>query len=164
MHEEEIYHHGILGQKWGVRHGPPYPLDENGYPERKRAEVRRINETAKINLNNAVNNKAWVEYGNAHQQRYKHQIEDVEDVLNYMNEDFDNPKIERKIRQIEEDIRSRPDFQNMLNQSYERAIEGEKKEHTQRAMNFVSGVITSLGVAGGAAGVGLAVYDVVKRR
>lgn len=24
---EEIYHHGVEGQKWGVKHGPPYPLD-----------------------------------------------------------------------------------------------------------------------------------------
>ena len=23
----ELYHHGIVGQKWGTRHGPPYPLD-----------------------------------------------------------------------------------------------------------------------------------------
>ena len=23
---DELYHHGILDQKWGVRHGPPYPL------------------------------------------------------------------------------------------------------------------------------------------
>lgn len=22
----ELYHHGVQGQKWGVRHGPPYPL------------------------------------------------------------------------------------------------------------------------------------------
>lgn len=25
----ELYHHGIKGQKWGVRHGPPYPIDDN---------------------------------------------------------------------------------------------------------------------------------------
>ena len=24
----ELYHHGIKGQKHGVRHGPPYPLDK----------------------------------------------------------------------------------------------------------------------------------------
>lgn len=24
---DELYHHGIKGQQWGVQHGPPYPLD-----------------------------------------------------------------------------------------------------------------------------------------
>lgn len=23
----ELYHHGIKGQEWGVKNGPPYPLD-----------------------------------------------------------------------------------------------------------------------------------------
>lgn len=27
LDEDYISHHGILGQKWGVKHGPPYPLD-----------------------------------------------------------------------------------------------------------------------------------------
>lgn len=27
MSQHELYHHGIDGQRWGVRHGPPYPLD-----------------------------------------------------------------------------------------------------------------------------------------
>ena len=26
---DELYHHGIEGQKWGVRNGPPYPLDRS---------------------------------------------------------------------------------------------------------------------------------------
>lgn len=25
---DELYHHGIVNQKWGVRHGPPYPLSQ----------------------------------------------------------------------------------------------------------------------------------------
>ena len=26
MRNNELYHHGIKGQRWGVRNGPPYPL------------------------------------------------------------------------------------------------------------------------------------------
>lgn len=34
----EIYHHGILKQKWGVRNGPPYPLKGGSYsPAEKKA-------------------------------------------------------------------------------------------------------------------------------
>ena len=28
-HERDLMHHGIDGQKWGVKHGPPYPLDSS---------------------------------------------------------------------------------------------------------------------------------------
>ena len=27
----ELYHHGIEGMKWGVKNGPPYPLDPEDY-------------------------------------------------------------------------------------------------------------------------------------
>lgn len=31
---DELYHHGIPGQKWGIRNGPPYPLNESGASDR----------------------------------------------------------------------------------------------------------------------------------
>lgn len=36
MQELYLQHHGILGQKWGKRNGPPYPLNSNdkSYAER----------------------------------------------------------------------------------------------------------------------------------
>ena len=29
--EYELYHHGILGQRWGNRNGPPYPLSKSAH-------------------------------------------------------------------------------------------------------------------------------------
>ncbi len=28
-YQDELYHHGVKGQKWGVKNGPPYPLDDS---------------------------------------------------------------------------------------------------------------------------------------
>ena len=44
-----LMHHGIEGQKWGVRHGPPYPLDRKTSSEIKRSE--EVKETDKKELN-----------------------------------------------------------------------------------------------------------------
>lgn len=32
----ELYHHGILGQKWGQRNGPPYPLGKGKHSKREK--------------------------------------------------------------------------------------------------------------------------------
>lgn len=41
----EIYHHGIKGQEWGDRNGPPYPLDRNA--KRQEAKKRKAAERIK---------------------------------------------------------------------------------------------------------------------
>lgn len=30
QNENHLEHHGRLGQRWGVKNGPPYPLNEEG--------------------------------------------------------------------------------------------------------------------------------------
>lgn len=52
MSKTWLAHHGILGQKWGVRNGPPYPLGGGDYSEsEKRAKYR------KKNAKNSIYNK-----------------------------------------------------------------------------------------------------------
>ena len=36
MHSGELYHHGVMGQKWGQRNGPPYPLDASDHSASER--------------------------------------------------------------------------------------------------------------------------------
>lgn len=50
---EELYHHGILGQKWGVRNGPPYPLTGGSYSPSEQKKIR----AARSKKPNSVYNK-----------------------------------------------------------------------------------------------------------
>ena len=37
--KSELFHHGIMGQKWGTRNGPPYPLGGGDYSSREKREI-----------------------------------------------------------------------------------------------------------------------------
>lgn len=50
----ELSHHGILGQQWGKRNGPPYPLKGGDYSER---EVKMIYDARKRSKRNIYNKK-----------------------------------------------------------------------------------------------------------
>lgn len=53
----ELYHHGILKQKWGVRNGPPYPLHGGDYsPAEKKAIYKQ-----RDNKNSIYNKKHFDE-------------------------------------------------------------------------------------------------------
>lgn len=41
MYERELFHHGILNQKWGVRNGPPYPLGGGAYSPAEKRAIRK---------------------------------------------------------------------------------------------------------------------------
>ena len=38
---DQLYHHGILGQEWGVRNGPPYPLKGGDYSYSEKSKIYR---------------------------------------------------------------------------------------------------------------------------
>lgn len=46
--ENELKHHGIVGQKWGKRNGPPYPLDDSDLSYAEKKAQRATKYTKKI--------------------------------------------------------------------------------------------------------------------
>ena len=57
--ENEIYHHGIKGQKWGKKNGPPYPLGASDHSSAERKEGHEgWSKEAKRELDNKNGNKS----------------------------------------------------------------------------------------------------------
>lgn len=88
----ELYHHGIEGQKWGVRNGPPYPLDES---DRSAAE-RAANPPAEKNS-----------YGGSHAKRPVGEISDreLQDYINRLNMERQYSDLTREKDQNLENVR-----------------------------------------------------------
>lgn len=38
---DDLRHHGILGQKWGKKNGPPYPLGGGDYTVTEQKAIRK---------------------------------------------------------------------------------------------------------------------------
>lgn len=80
-----LVHHGIDGQKWGVKHGPPYPLDDSTSTGKKlvKRESKRV-----------VQGEAYKEKRKA---KYQKQIDKLEKKIN-KNPEKENSKknIKRK--------------------------------------------------------------------
>lgn len=69
---EELMHHGIDGQKWGVKNGPPYPLDgghktsgkkkyrtDKGYRRKNQngSKKRKVSQMSNKELERQINRK-----------------------------------------------------------------------------------------------------------
>jgi len=65
-----LKHHGVKGMQWGVRHGPPYPIDHNNPGDitiKKGTSFKRLS----IHQENASKGHAYVTYLNKDSRHYR---------------------------------------------------------------------------------------------
>ena len=66
-HEDYLMHHGIDGQKWGVKHGPPYPLDDS----KSTGSRLKTKKKKKKSLGQRFNEWANKKYNENHKDEYE---------------------------------------------------------------------------------------------
>lgn len=89
MNENYLVHHGILGQKWGKKNGPPYPLDFSklSAEERDQAKKESID-------------KGDVKTASAYKNKEYYSSQELNDLINR----FDlNSRLQQKVSSIDQD-------------------------------------------------------------
>lgn len=58
---ESLSHHGIAGQRWGVRNGPPYPLGEGQHSKRELRAMKKADHKSKTESSKAETEEKMAE-------------------------------------------------------------------------------------------------------
>lgn len=147
--QNELYHHGIDGQRWGVRHGPPYPLD--------RADHNRVIEKSK-----KATEKRHLSYDKSRKYAKRMTDKDLNDTIDRLqreetyrrlvSKDKEDAKASKKAKAAQKEAKKiYKDRENQ--QKIQNEMEKKKQEDQKKANSITHKVIERLltnaaGVAG----------------
>lgn len=110
--EDELSHHGIIGQKWGKKNGPPYPLDDKVSTGKKLKEtvgkISKKNKKKKKKIYKS-NEEAIKARDYDYISKNKHQFSTKE-----MNELMNRVQTEERMSQFAKDRSSRSKIKKFL--------------------------------------------------
>lgn len=114
----ELYHHGILGQKWGQRNGPPYPLGASDHSAREKKAGWRSSLVKVVKAGNANKKRAAQDYKSdlkSAKQRRKERDKAIQDRV-YKEEN----EIEKNYKQ--DRINAKKSYQKKLDEGDRKTI------------------------------------------
>lgn len=98
LKSDELYHHGVKGQNWGERHGPPYPLDSNSSKQAKRKRRAAMKAAKK----QSKRDKKKAEEIKKQQEEIKKAIAEGDRALvNKYKREMSNEELEKAIKRLD---------------------------------------------------------------
>ena len=133
----ELFHHGVKGQQWGVKHGPPYPIQKgNGVTISMGTKISRLS----IYDESASQGKAYVNYNNLDKEHYKgffaarlkavHKNAPVYEITFTAKKDLKSPGFDERMNTFKDLYKNDPEIRKELTKYY-------KSNHIKFAPDFV---------------------------
>ena len=146
----ELYHHGIKGQEWGDRNGPPYPLDSNASVQAKKK---------KKSLITRIKNKKKGKQLQKAKAAKKAEREEKEKIIN----SGDAEKVKKIANKLSDEEMSRALTKVQFNATLDSYITGKKTETAKKGEQYLKTAASTLQTIGNMAESAGKVYNTLEK-